>query len=88
VTDSELYAKMTGRQRVVAALLISGTVRDIDIARAMGVTDRYIRKPITALFDLTGMDNKTELALFIVRRPGLEKLLVEGGPAYVRSRRK
>ena len=86
MTDDELHARMTKRQREYALLLTSGCTTDADIARAMHISPETVRKYINRLFDLTGMSTRLELALFIVRRPRLEQLL-QNGPEYKRGRR-
>jgi DNA-binding NarL/FixJ family response regulator len=88
MTDDELYAQMTPRMRDFARILITGPTDDAGIAAVMGVRLRSTAHITSRLFELTGMSNRTELALFIVRRPKLEQLLCEGGPRFVRKQAK
>ena len=72
-----LYERLTPRERDYARLLVTGQTTNNGIADAMGVSHGWINRYATSLFDKTGMDNRTELALFIVRHPELEELLCQ-----------
>ena len=76
VTDKEMFDHMTKRERQAAALLIkSGYCDDRSIGEQMGICAEAVRRHITALLDQTGMGNRTELAVFLLRRPVLTALL-------------
>ena len=75
-TDEEIFNLLTNRQRQVAKLLISGSPCDnLSIAEAMGLRYESVRALMTDLLNITGMDNRTALAVFLLRRPGLTALL-------------
>ena len=75
-TDEELFNSMTKRQREVAALLISGEGCDSrSMSARLGLRGDGVRKYLSALCALTGMDNRTALAVFLLRRPLLTALL-------------
>lgn len=72
-----LYTRLTRREREFARLLVSGVTTDSDIARVMGIKPCNAHRYATHLYDKTGMGNRVELALFIVRHPELEALLCQ-----------
>ena len=86
-----IFKSLTPRARQAAKLLISGGYeRDRDIGSAMGISINGVRSRMRELFDVTGMDSRVALALFIVRRPALEALITEVTvtPAQHRGRSK
>ena len=76
MTDTELFEQLTPREREYARYLLEGAdCTDREIAAAMSISHRSVRRYATALFDITGADNRTALAVRLMRRPGLLKLL-------------
>jgi DNA-binding CsgD family transcriptional regulator len=53
---------LTRRQRQVAALIESGLTND-QIARRLGISSRTVRKHVEDLFELTGANTRTQVAL-------------------------
>lgn len=76
MTDEEIFNALTNRQRQVAKLLISGSPCDnASIAEVMGLTGESVHALLAHLFDTIGLDNRTALAVFLLRRPGLTAML-------------
>ena len=71
-----LFNSLRPRTRQVAKLLVTTSTTDQAIATVMGTHTSVVHRAITELLDATGMDNRVELALYIVRRPELERLLI------------
>jgi DNA-binding CsgD family transcriptional regulator len=62
---------LTPRERELARMLLSSGANDSKIALAMGIKRRTIRAYMGRLFDLTGMDDRLNLGLYILRNPKL-----------------
>ena len=76
MTDEEVFNSLTNRQRQAAKLLIrGGPCDDAAIAAAMGLQYESVHGLLARVFDATGMDNRTALAVFLLRRPGLTAML-------------
>jgi DNA-binding NarL/FixJ family response regulator len=85
--DEEIFSRMTSRQRQVAKVIISGEgCDDLSMSARLGLRKGGLRKHVTALLDVTGTDNRTALAVFLLRRPVLTAL-VDGAVVQVHTRR-
>lgn len=73
---NSIFNDLKPRAQQAARLLVTSYTTDQDIAGAMGIKTGSIRKLMTDLFDATSTDNRVELALYIVRHPEFEKLLL------------
>ena len=75
-TDEEIFSSLTNRQRQAAKVLIGGGPCDnLSIGSVLGLQYESVRSLLSHVFDATGMDNRTALAVFLLRRPRLTALL-------------
>ena len=79
VVAERVFASFAPRERQVAALLIRvGTVDPRYIAATMGIAANTVCKNyIPRLCVKTGMGGRTELAVWLLRTPGMAELLDE-----------
>ena len=74
--DVEIYKKLAPQHRQALRLLIFG-MHPKEIAKQMGVKYDTVRGYLHFCFLRTGMDSRTSLIAFVVRRPDLLRLIKE-----------
>jgi DNA-binding NarL/FixJ family response regulator len=60
------FAALTDREREVASLVVEG-LRNEEIGKRMGTTEKTVRNHLTAIFDKLGVSGRLELAVFAYR---------------------
>ena len=60
---------LTDREREVCRLLIDGFSTNQMIADELKISIETVKRYMTNVFDITGMSNRTELAMWIVNHP-------------------
>lgn len=77
MTDLQLFATLTQKERKVLRLFVSGATDDPSLARELGVSRSTLSHYFATFYDLTGMSTRAELMMFVLKRPELERLLME-----------
>lgn len=73
MTHSEAIYKVGGeltpRLKEMCLLLVSDHTTNAELAEAIGVSQETIKQHMHAALVITGMGNRTELALYVIRNP-------------------
>jgi DNA-binding CsgD family transcriptional regulator len=73
MTHSEAIYKigreLTPRLKQMCLLLVNGYTTNAELARAMGCSPDTVKQHMHAASIITGMGNRTELALYVIRNP-------------------
>jgi DNA-binding NarL/FixJ family response regulator len=72
-----IYRRLTETERKATLLLLAG-LRNREIGEQLGTTEQVIKNVFGGVYDKVGKDDRTSLAIFIVRRPWLEQMLRDG----------
>jgi DNA-binding CsgD family transcriptional regulator len=72
-----VFQRLNPRQKRCAALLVSGYSSNVAIAKRLGITPSAVANNISLIMDACGVFSRLNLALFIVRTPGLGQKLLE-----------
>lgn len=63
----QAFASLTDRERDIVRLIGEG-LRNEEIARRLGITEKTVRNHLTAVFDKLGVSGRLELAVFAYRQ--------------------
>lgn len=63
------FAALTPRERTIVANIAQGQ-RNRDVAAALGITEGTVKVYLHALYQKLGVENRTELAVLVLRHPG------------------
>jgi len=74
-SDEEVFQRLSRVERLTARALLGGNLSYYSLAAELGCTEHKARNDAAKLCLRLGQDNRLAAALFLARRPALERML-------------